>query len=403
MRPILAVLSTAFALTLAPFAFAQESAQLGLGEAIQASRERAPAIVTSVARERSVRAEVGVAGMLQSPRVSVGTTTASSDLTWSLYVALPVFGQRGTAIDAAEANAAVAAAGVEVARVDARLAVSVAWIDLWQAEQEATVAADVATHYGRLRDAASGRFEAGGGSRLDVLRAETESRRSRGEAEARKSDADAASARLALLLGVDPIRHIAIAGAPGGGNAVPTDAAVASLVATHPVALQARDAKHAAEAVVVRERRALWPLLGVQVGGNNFNRYPPPNNDYQASIGLDVPIFSKPLVDRAKANQAEARTAQDVTSTTLRAGLADARATYLAADRRYRAARVEVLPVAEEAADLANEAYRSGALDLTATLIAAQTMTDARLAAARAEADRGRAFAALEHAAGRAL
>ena len=87
----------------------------------------------------------------------------------------------------------------------------------------------------------------------------------------------------------------------------------------------------------------------------------------------------------------------------LRATLAGALADYSAAVSRHEAQLHQVAPAAREAAELALEAYQSGGLDLTATLAAEQALSDARLAAARFTADRARAFATLEHAAGRAL
>ena len=87
----------------------------------------------------------------------------------------------------------------------------------------------------------------------------------------------------------------------------------------------------------------------------------------------------------------------------LRARIVGASADYLAAVRRHEAEVHDVLPSAEEAAELSIEAYQSGGLDLTGTLAAEQALSDARLAAARLTADRARALAALEHEVGRAL
>ncbi len=374
-----------------------------LGGALQAADRRAPQIIASVSRERLAESDVKVAGIVPNPRVTMGTSAASGVLVGSLYAALPVFGQRGTAIDAADSFVKVAALSVEVARLDARLAVTQAWIDLWLGASEQAAAERVAERRTRLHDAAQGRFEEGGGSRLDVLRADTELLRARGEASARRAETSAASARLALLLGIPPERSLQSVGDPPFARVIPTPAGCLQLVDTHPLARRANGSVQASEAVVRRERRARWPLLGVQLGTNLWKQYPPPRNDFSAALSAELPIFNAPLVARALAAKSTAQADDALVLTELRAGLLSVRSLYIAAERRQRSAEIEVLPIAREAAELAAEAYRSGALDLTATLLAEQSLADASIAAVRARADRGRAYAMLEHAAGRSL
>ncbi len=377
---------------------------LSLADAVGASQRAAPDVLVSIARSATARSEIGVAGIFTSPQVTVGTSTGSAVLVTSLFIALPVFGQRGTAIDAAEAQAAASRAGLEVTRVDARLAVSVAWTAVWLAQHEAEVAAETADRRERLLEIARVRLEEGAGSRLDVLRAEIEARRARADATARRDDQGAARARLCPLIGLDPMAsRFEVAGEPTSIGALPAIAALESLVATHPVTRQARASLHAADAGVIRDRRSRWPLVGVQLGAGFANRSPPPTNDYNAALTVGVPLFNAALVTRAQSLRGEAGSVLVSTTSTLRGRVMAARSDYLAADRRYRAAAEQVLPTAREAAELASEGYRSGGLDLTATLAVEQALTDARLAAVRAHADRGRAAAAIEHGAGRSL
>ena len=83
---------------------------LSLADAVGASQRAAPDVLVSIARSATARSEIGVAGIFTSPQVTVGTSTGSAVLVTSLFIALPVFGQRGTAIDAAEAQAAASRA-----------------------------------------------------------------------------------------------------------------------------------------------------------------------------------------------------------------------------------------------------------------------------------------------------
>jgi outer membrane protein TolC len=371
---------------------AQRLAQLG-----------APDVVVSAARASTSSSEVGVAGMLANPRVTLGTATGGYLLSGSLFVSLPLFGQRAAAIDAAEAQARVAAAGIEVARLDARLAVTWAWVALWLVQAESLVARDNAARRARLLEAAQARFTEGAGPRLDVLRATTEARRARAEVAALDEQRGAAAAALAVLLGGNETLAAEASGEPRGIDAVPPLAEAEQLAGEHPVARRARIMLHAADAVVIRERRARWPMVGLQVGGSALNHYPPPSTAFSLALTLELPFFNGALIDRAESGRDTAQTELSAVLLQLRARFAVARAEYLAATRRWDAQAHEVLPAAQEAADLSEEAYRSGGLDLTGTLGAEQALNDARLAALRATAERGRALATLEHAAGKSL
>lgn len=377
---------------------------LTVGEAIQQAQASAPDVIVSTARAAASESEVNVAGILPAPRIAVGTTAGSARVFGTLFVALPIFGQRGIAMDAAEALAAAAHAGADVARLDARLAATVAWTDLWLAREEARVAQDIAARRERLVETARVRMAEGAGSRLDVVRLQTEAHRTRADADARRSDVDAARSRLCALLGRDPLEvDIEAAGDPPLAKSVPAPSELHAMVDAHALSRRAKLGVRAADAAIAREKRSRWPLIGVQIGAALANRFPPPTNDYSATLAVDLPIFSGPLVTRAEALRVEAQAGVDATVAALRGRLHAARASYLAADRRCRAAVEEVLPIAREASALAAEGYRSRGLDLTSTLAVEQSLADAELAAVRAQADRARAYAALEHAAGRPL
>lgn len=381
----------------------QETARIGLAEAQRLAQDRAPDVLLSNARAETVRADVNVAGMYPNPRITVGTTSGTAVVYGNLFIALPLFGQVGTAVDAADAQARVAEAGLEVSRLDARLAVSMAWWALWQANGELRIALDNAARRQRLLDTAQARFSEGAAPRLDVLRAQTEVRRAHGEAAALIEQRVGAVARLAVLLGGTDHGLPDVTGDPNLGPLLLTDTQVESLLADHPLVRRARQLLHAADAVVTREHRARWPLVGVQVGGSFFERQPPPAHDVSVGITVEIPLFNGPLVARAETARRAATTEFETVVVQLRARLLGARADYLSALRRHEAIVNDVLPAAQEAADLAAEAYQSGGLDLTGTLAAEQTRADTLLAVVRATTERGRALASLEHASGRAL
>ena len=376
---------------------------LSLREAQRLARSEAPEVVLSTARASTARTEVGVAGMFPNPQFTVGSTSGSARFYETFFISLPIFGQRAAAMDAAAAQARVVAAGVEVTRLDARLAATLAWLDLWQLQEEFLIATNNALRRDRILDTAKARFSEGAAPRLEVLRAETDARRMRSVVASLEKQRSAAAARLSVLLSRNEPLMVAIEGDPGTPYAPPSVAALEGFVADHPLTLRAHAMFGAAHANVIRERRARRPNLGVQVSGIFHERFGPPSRDVQSSLKADLPFFNHPLIARAESAQSTALTELNTVVIQLRARMVSALSDYLAAVRRQEAEVNQVLPAAKEAADLSDEAYDSGGLDLTGVLAAEQALSDARLAAVRATADRARALGVLEHAAGRAL
>ena len=376
---------------------------LSLAQAQLLAQREAPDVVLSTARATTASTEVGVAGMFPNPQLTVGSTSGSAIVYGTFYIALPLFGQRAAAMDAADAQARVIAAGVEVTRLDARFAATLAWLDLWQLQEEFLIATNNALRRERILDTAQARFTEGAAPRLEVLRAETDARRARSVVASLEEQRSAAAARLSVVLSRNEPLTVGINGEPGTPDSLPSSAALETFVAVHPLTERARAILRAADAIVTREHRARRPLLGVEVGGAFAVRFGPPTRDVQASLKVDLPFFNHPLIARAESAHDTALTEFDTVVIQLRARMVSARANYIAAIRLQEAQLKEVLPAAREAADLSDEAYQSGGLDLTGVLASEQILSDARLAAVRATADRARALGALEHAAGRAL
>lgn len=375
-----------------------------LAAAQTAAQSAAPDVLVSAARLQGSRADVGVAGMLPNPRLTTGSTTGSARLYGNLFMALPIFGQRGKAMDAADALARVAEAGVDVARIDARLAVSLAWTELWLLQQETQIAVDNAARRLRVFSAAEARFEEGAGPRLDVLRAEAEAERTKAEIAALEQQRRAAVARLSAYLSqpeAPPSFHAE--GEPPATERVPALAELDMVLTEHPLVRRAHAAVENSDLALARDRRARWPLVGVQIGGNVRERHPEPTNDLQIALSAEIPIYNGALIARSQTARNITRAEMNAITIQLRAGLASALSEYAAAEGRFRAQMEHVLPATREAAELAAEAYKSGGLDLTGVLAAEQALSDARFLAVRVQADRGRLLSNLEHAVGRPL
>jgi outer membrane protein TolC len=350
-------------------------------------------------------ADVQIAGALANPSLSLSTARQTARFGTSLGVPLPLFGQRSTAVDAARADAGATRLGVEVTRREARWRATTAWFDLWEAQERARLLELAASDVNRLQQIAGEKFEAGSGSRLDVVRTGADRARARAESEDARAQVAAAGARLAPWIGADPAEALIAAGAPPRPGALPgapeTRAIFESQLAEHPALRRDRAQVTAAEAHVRNERRLRWPVvtpaLTVNVGDPTL-----PGTDVIGGVSFDLPLLSARggAIARARSQRALAETTTLADQRRLQAELLDAARRAAGASTRLRALRVEVMPAMKEAADMTEDGYRAGRIDLVRVLEAQRALLDNRLAEAEAAAAWGRAIADLENASG---
>src|SRR5262245_36121540 len=117
---------------------------VSFAEARAAAERLAGEVVVSEHKVDVAHADVDVAGALANPAVSLLSSDTTFRLSAGISVPLPLFGQRAAAVRAAQADLEVARLDVQVVRNDARWSASVAWIDLWLAQQRARVLAEAA-------------------------------------------------------------------------------------------------------------------------------------------------------------------------------------------------------------------------------------------------------------------
>ena len=299
---------------------------------------------------------------------------------------------------------------LDVTRLDVRYAATLAWIDLWLAEAEAVLTAETAERAERLAGVTDERFASGAAPRLDVLRARAEALRLRAEADSATLAQLSASARLAVWIGHDAASLLRTIGAPGEMRALPALPILLARIDQHALMLAALTRTSAARASVALERRRRWPIIGFEVGANFFDpslatgpAQPTPGfADAHVSLNFEVPLFNLhgPLIARAQAGVSQSSWEAESVRRRLASDITAAYAEVRAADARARVQRSAVFPAAQEAADLALEAYRAGRVDINGVLAAQQALADARRAANRAEADLSRAVATLTHAVG---
>lgn len=370
---------------------------LSVDDALARADEHAPEVAIAAAQAVVAQRDVGVAGILPNPRIGGGVTVDYAAVL-DLYVLLPIFGQLDTATDAARARAQVAEDSIDVARLDARLVVALAWTDLWLAERNARLAEEESARRQTLQGAAAARLEEGTVARIDVVRAAADAARAAADAGAAASATRGAAARLAGALGDDPSSlAMSTSGEPLGADVPALE--LGAVMASHPLARRAEASSYAAEEATRHDHRSRWPRLGVQV--SDWIHRSNDQHEVRVMLTMDLALFDEPRIERSESARDQAHVEAEAVLTRLRASVLAAHADYVAVAERCRAQSDDVVPMAREAADLAHEGYEEGSVDLTTTLAAAQALADAERALAGCLADRARAAARLDHAEGR--
>jgi cobalt-zinc-cadmium efflux system outer membrane protein len=380
---------------------------VGYASAQREASDKAPDVLAALSRAREAHDSGPVPYATPNPRLTVGTSEYGARESVLFYAFLPFFGRRQAAVKASDALASIADANITVARLDARLAVSFAWIDLWLAERNTQIAELSRARRDRLLAIALERVDAGSAPKLDAIRARADALRQRAEVEALIPLQRAASARLAFLLGRDPrVSSLETDGSPPSSGAVPSLEVLVPKLKDHPVFLAAETGLKAQGTAVKTQRRLLLPFIGVQAGDSWNETFPlngqpgGPRSSATGGVMIEFPVYGVSQLKRARAAQHAAQDNVELAMRRLIMGVVEAHAQLEAAARRVRSAADEILPSMRETSQLASEAYEEGSLDMTSVITSEQAYADAQLAVAQAEAALARASAQLGHAIG---
>lgn len=362
---------------------------------VRAAAADAPARIAAHRRTLAAGADADAAGGWPATSVQVGTARSTNRLIAIAGVPLPVLGRGRAARGVARAEADVARAEETVGAVDLRLAVTLAWLALYRAEQAATLAADGAERMRALVDVAAARRDAGDASEADVVNATAQAARARLAADDATRAVAIAGADLAGLLGWDADEALATAGGLPGGD---VDAADAGEVPE----LRAQRRRVAAAAAAVDQARVEGrPELRLEVEVDAFEATGAPT-DVLVSLAVDLPLFGRGARRVAAARARVA--AEEATATALArqvsAEVTAARRRWDAATRRVRGLTDELVPAQERAAALTREAYREGEADLVTVIQTERDLLEVRGEQVDAEVDAAEAWADLERVAG---
>jgi cobalt-zinc-cadmium efflux system outer membrane protein len=372
------------------------------------ARERAvrlaPLVQAAGKRIGIARAQVRVAGTLANPTLSVQSATRTVGLGTWVTVPLPLFGQRGTAVDAAEADVGVSARELSMAQNEARFFATVAWIELWAAQERAHLLDGAAADTEHLLAVTQERFDAGSVPRVDVVRARAGSARAKADLASAQASVRSAALRLTPFLGVEPSddTELRAEGVIEYAAELPELPTLLRRQVEHPALRRDRAQISAADAHLRSEQRQRWPIVNVDIGANQFDQTDPGGPDVFGGLSFELPILNQRGgdIERAEAERALAESEAVGNSRLLRADLEAAYRDAQGALGQQEALHGDVVPALLEARKMTEEGYRSGRIDLLHLLDTQRALIESQLAEVDANAAFGRALAELERAAG---
>jgi outer membrane protein TolC len=386
------------------------AAPLGLAEVLARVEARGPESLLAGAEARVAAADIHTARLFPNPGLSLSAGRAEPVFAASLQLRLPIFGQRGAHVRAAERAFEQATAEAVAQRWHLRHEARVAYYAVARADEEAAIAAELESLSGRIAEVAGEKFEVGAGTRLDQRQAELVHARARQDVLDRRAVAEVARLELARQLGVSASELGPLADPLAQAGAAPNaDELLQQALAAHPAlrAVKAEAAAAHARAAAARADRRPAPTveLGVEVldpstcNGSGYCVGP------RGTLGLDLPIFNLNggPIERAEAEERLARARADVIERRVAAGVRAAEENLRAANTRARFFDVEYVPNAVEVEAMAREAFSVGKSGILPLIEAERAVLDARLGRAEAEFSVQSARADLEEQSGVAL
>ena len=376
---------------------------LHLADAFARARSRNPGLAAARESVRAAEAGVDAAGQLPNPTVGVSVGPDEPTVFGTIDLKLPVLGQRGTAIAAAEREVQAAQADAAAREVTLRAAVRRTYAALSAAQERARLAGEAFQLAQDLEQRALARVQTGLAPQLEAVQAGLARRRAAQERADRGAALASAREELGRLLGESDSTALEAADANFPLPPAPPLDQLLTRSARHPEVQSFQRRQDAALARAQRERAAIRPLPDVSL---EFERLQgQPSFGLRAGIAFELPVLSwnggKVREAQAQAQEASAL-AQDA-SVRRTSEARSARARWDAASARARSFAEEIVPAAEQLVKMARDAWELGRTPLTAVLQAQAELTSARAEASDAALAAQVALADMEESSGVAL
>ncbi|PTL77446.1 TolC family protein [Vitiosangium sp. GDMCC 1.1324] len=354
--------------TLVTVVIATNGTPLTFEQALSLADRQSPELIADQLGTAISKAEVQTAGALPNPLATVSYGPDEPYLFGGIEQRLPIFGQRGTAIAAAEADVRASEAKVTWTRQRVRAQVRRLYFALAAAQAQAQVGVRLAELAKLVADGTKQRFDVGTASELDARQAALEHERATQEAVDRETQVREAQVALAQHLGL--ARGTDLVAADPLTIQPPSPSLLAETPpASHPEAVTARLEREAALARATRERVAVVPVPGVAVElqqpTSSF-----PRVGVRVTVNTDLPLLSwnRGPIHRAEAEAAQFAAQEQATVARVESARAAARARLEAAQRKALLYRDRLLPEARRVEELARFAYSVGKTPLASVL-----------------------------------
>jgi len=378
---------------------------LHLADAFARAQSRNPGLAAARNAVRTAEAGVEIAGQLPNPTVAVSVGPDEPTVFGTFDIKLPVLGQRGTAIAAAERDVQAAQADAGAREVALRASVRKAYAALSAAQERARLAGDALQLAEDLERRAIARVQTGLAPQLEAVQAGLARRRAAQEKADRAAALSSAREELGRLLGESDSSALEAADPNFPLPPAPALDELLARSARHPEVESFRRRQDAALARAQRERAAVRPIPDFSLEFEKLQGTDRPYIGVRAGLAFDLPVLSwnggRVREAQSQAQEAAAQ-AQDASVRRMSEARA-ARARWDAASARARSFALEIVPAAEQLVKMARDAWELGRTPLTAVLQAQTDLTSARADASDAALTAQTALADMEESAGVAL
>ncbi len=385
------------------------AAPLTLADAVARVVDAGPDRAVAAAALPIAAADVRTARMLPNPALVLGAGRSEPIFNAGVSLRLPIFGQRGSHVRAAERGVDEAEASVRAQLWRLRHDARIAYYTAVRALTEVEIARQVETLTARVAAMAAERFDVGAGNRLEKSQAELVHARARQDVLDRQTTARVAALELMRVTGldggapplVDPLERV---------GATPELTTLQAALAGHPdlVAIERERQSALARAAAARADRRPTPQL--DLGAELLD--PSTCNDGgrtcwgpRAGLTFELPVLSLNGGPIARA-EAEAKLADWKRAAAYRridAALKSAHDQLTAAVARARFYDADYLPTARAVEQMAREGFAAGKTGLLPLIEAERALLDAELGRVDALFAVQAARADLEEASGVAL
>ena len=403
--PICGLLLVLLALDL-PLATAQVPTSEPL--TLQAALDRALAANQSIAAVR-LRGPIAAAGLAVArerlnPEASVEFEKETPKQAYGISFPLELGGKRSKRIAVGEATVRAGEAEVALVIAQVRNDVRRAYFGLLAAETRYSLMQEIRDIAARARDAAQQRFDAGGAPRLEVMQAELAMASADNDAAAARGEADGARAELNALLAQPLDAAITLSTPFDSGISLTRESALTFAHAAN-TELRVLDRQIEAQRARIELASALRVPDLTPTATLTHDALPEFDWGWRAGLAVAVPLFTTHGAGvQVEQSTLEQLSAQRQASLSRIDALVSS-AAVLADTRRqlYLRYRDEIIPLAQQVEQVAQDSYQLGQTGIVALLQALQSSRDVRLRSLEAASQFQGSLADLERAIGAQL